>query len=135
MPAAHVLLEEATTRSIIKAFRDVHRGLGYGHRELIYALALEGDLRLLGHDVRREVPVMVYYRGDPLARQNVDMVIDGKVIVEIKAGAKLDPVASAQLLGYLSATDLEVGLILHFGHEPKFHRMVYENRLKRRQSR
>lgn len=110
----------------------MHRGLGYGHRELIYKLALERDLRALGHDVRREVAVMVYYRGEPLARQNVDMIIDGKVIVEIKAGARLDPIASAQLLGYLSATDVEVGMILHFGHEPEFHRMIYENRLKRR---
>ena len=132
MSAQRVLLEEATTRAVIKVFFDVHRALGYGHRELIYALAMERDLRALGHEVGREVPVMVYYRGQPLARQSADMVIDGKVILEIKAGARLEPTASAQLLGYLSATDLEVGLILHFGHEAKFYRMIFENRLKRR---
>ena len=115
MPISRPLLEEATTRSIIGAFRDVHRVLGFGHRELIYSLALERELRVAGHDVRREVPIMVYYRGEPLARQAADMVVDSRVILEIKAGKQLDPTAAAQLQGYLCATDVEVGLVLHFG--------------------
>jgi len=132
MSISRSLLEEATTRSIIGAFRDVHRVLGFGHRELIYSLALERELRVAGHDVRREVPIMVYYRGEPLARQAADMVVDNRVILEIKAGKQLDPIAAAQLQGYLCATDVEVGLVLHFGQEPKFQRMIYENRLKLR---
>ncbi len=60
------LLEEALTHSVIGAFYDVHRELGFGFREYLYALALERDLVSRGHRVDREVAVMVYYRGEPL---------------------------------------------------------------------
>jgi GxxExxY protein len=79
------LLAGATTRAILDSFRDVHRELGFGYREFIYALALERDLVGKGHRVDREVAVMVYYRGEPLARQTLDMIVDQKVIVENKA--------------------------------------------------
>jgi len=75
---------------------------------------------------------MVYYRGEPLAKQTLDMIVDDRVIVEIKAGERLHSGATVQLFGYLCATDLEVGLVLHHGREPRAHRVVYENRLKRR---
>ena len=125
------MLEGELTRSVIGVFYDIHRTLGYGFREYIYALALERDLAVKGHHVRREVEVMIYHRGEPLAAQNVDMVVDDKVIVEIKATEGLHPSAASQLFGYLCASDLEVGLVLHFGREPKVHRVIYENRLKR----
>lgn len=124
------LIEEKTTGAIIGAFHDVHRALGFGYRELIYAAAMERDLRAMGHHVDREVPVMVYYRGEPLARQVLDLVIDTKVVVEIKATESLHPDASRQLFSYLCSTTLEVGLLLHFGREAKFHRVLYENRFK-----
>lgn len=124
------LLEEATTGAIIGSFFDVHRTLGFGYRELIYAAALERDLRAIGHEVDREVPVIVYYRGSPLAKQVFDMVVDKKVIVEIKATERLHPQANNQLLSYLTSTTLEVGLILHFGRRPDFHRVICENRFK-----
>jgi GxxExxY protein len=125
------MLEQELTRSVIGVFYDVHRSLGYGFREHIYALAMERDLTIKGHQVRREVEVMIYHRGEPLAAQNVDMVVDEKLILEIKATVGLHPSATAQLFGYLCATDLEVGLVLHFGREPKVYRVIYENRLKR----
>lgn len=125
------LLEEQLTRSVIAAFFDVYRTLGFGFREHIYTLALERDLLAKGHRVDREVGVMVYYRGDPLARQCLDLLIDEKLVVESKATERLHPSASLQLFSYLCATNLEVGLLLHFGREPKFYRVIYENRLKR----
>ena len=126
------LLEGAITGSILDSFRDAHRELGFGYREYIYALALERDLGAKGPRVDREVAVMVYYRGAPLAKQTLDMIVDEKVIVEAKATERLHPTAQIQLFGYLCATQLEVGLLLHFGHEAKFHRLICENRLKRR---
>lgn len=75
---------------------------------------------------------MVSYRGEPLAKQTLDMIVDGKVVVETKAGERLHPSATSQLFSYLCATDLEVGLLLHFGREPRFYRVICENRLKRR---
>jgi GxxExxY protein len=126
------LLEADLTDSVIRSFFDVHQGLGFGYREYLYALALERDLLAKGHRVAREVGVMVYYRGEPLARQILDMVVDEKLLIEIKAGERLHPNASLQLFGYLCATNLQVGLLLHFGREPKFCRAIYENRLKHR---
>jgi GxxExxY protein len=128
------LLEGGLTNSVIGSFFDVHRELGFGYREYIYALALEHDLRANGHKVDREVGVMVYFRGEPLARQTLDMIVDQKLVIEIKATERLPPNATLQLFSYLCATNLEIGLLLHFGREPKFHRVVCENRLKHRRT-
>lgn len=129
------MFEEALTRSVIGVLYDVHRALGFGFREHIYVLAMERDLVAKGHRVDREVPVMVYHRGEPLAAQTLDMLVDEKLILEIKATERLHPSATRQLFSYLSATDLEVGLLLHFGREPKFYRVICENRFKRHRPR
>ena len=129
------LLEEQTTEAVIRSFFDVHDDLGFGHRELIYSLALERDLVAKGHRVDREVSVIVYFRGEALARQTLDMIVDDRVILENKATEHLHPQATLQLFSYLCATDLEVGLLLHFGRQPRFYRVVYENRLKVRLNR
>jgi GxxExxY protein len=125
------MLEEALTRSVIGAFYNVHRELGFGFREYIYALALERDLVAKGHRVDREVAVLVYFRGEPLAWQALDMIVDHKLALETKATERLHPGARRQLFSYLCATRLEVGLLLHFGREPKFQRVICENRFKR----
>jgi GxxExxY protein len=93
---------------------------------------MQRDLRRLGRQVDREVPVMIYYRGEPLAEEKMDMVVDRRVVVEAKATERLHPMASTQLFGHLCATDFEVGLLLHFGHTATFHRVIFENRLKLR---
>jgi GxxExxY protein len=111
----------------------VHLLDGCGH-EFIYALALERDLTAKGHRVDREVAVMVYYRGEPLARQTLDMIVDEKVVIENKATELLHPAANLQLFSYLCATDMEVGLLLHFGREARFQRVICENRLKHRRT-
>jgi GxxExxY protein len=129
-----VLLEERVTHSVIGSFFEVHGALGYGFREYIYLLALERELRARGHQVDREVGVMVYYHGEPLARQTLDMIIDERVVVEAKATERLHPSSTDQLFSYLCGTNLEVGLLLHFGRQAKFHRVVYENRLKQRRA-
>jgi GxxExxY protein len=134
-PRASKLFEGRLTSSVIGSFFDVHRGLGFGYREYIYALALERDLVAKGHRVSREVAVMVYYRGEALARQTLDIVVDDKLVVEIKATERLHPSGTLQLFSYLCATNLEVGLLLHFGREPRFHRVICENRLKQRSAR
>lgn len=124
------LLEERLTHSIIGAFFAVHRELGFGYREYIYSLALERELVARGHRVEREVAAMVYYRGEPLTRQTLDMVVDEKVVVENKSTERLPPESSLQLFSYLCATTMEVGLLLHFGHDAKFYRVICENRFK-----
>lgn len=128
------LLEADLTRSVIACFYQVHRALGFGFREYIYAIALERELVDAGHHVDREVGVTVYYHGRPLARQVLDMIVDSKLVLEIKTGDRPPPGGTAQLYSYLCATDLELGLLLFFGPEPKFYRVIFENRLKRRES-
>jgi GxxExxY protein len=127
------MLEETLTRSVIGVFHNVHQTLGFGFREYIYALALERDLVAKGHRVDREVPVTVHYRGEPLARQTLDMIVDEKLVLEIKASERLHHGATTQLFSYLCATNLEVGLLFHFGREAKVYRVIYENRFKRHQ--
>jgi GxxExxY protein len=126
------LLEEEVTRSVIGGFYAVHRELGFGFLEHVYALALERELTARGHRVAREVAVMVHYRGEPLTWQRLDMIVDEKIVLETKAGDRLQADAGSQLFSYLCGTSLEIGLLLHFGREAKFQRVIYENRLKRR---
>ena len=118
------LVEGALTRSIIGAFYEVYNTLDFGFHEHIYKEALAKELRALGHRVEREVRVVVYYKGEPIAVQIIDMIVDGKVVVEAKASAEVRPAWGRQLQNYLRATDLEVGLLLHFGLEAKFYRVV-----------
>jgi len=128
------LLSAELTEAVIGSFYDVHRQLGFGLREYIYDLALERDLVAKGHHVEREVSVMVFFRGEPLARHTLDMIIDQKLVIEIKSTEFLRPNATSQLFSYLHATNLELGLLLHFGREPKFYRVLCENRLKLRRT-
>lgn len=126
------LLHSETTDAIIDAFREVYDELGFGYRERIYSLAMGRILIAKGHRVEREKRVMVYFRGEPLAPQMIDMIVDGKVIVENKASEQLPSGASPQLFSYLCSTDIEVGMLLHFGRTPRFDRLLFENRFKKR---
>lgn len=118
------LIEGALTRSIIGAFYEVYNTLDFGFLEHIYKEALAKELRARGHIVDREVRVVVYYKGEPIAVQIIDLIVDKKVVVEVKASADVRPAWGRQLQNYLRATDLEVGLLLHFGLEAKFYRVV-----------
>ena len=121
------LIAEGLTRSIIGAFFEVYNTLGYGFLEHIYAMALERELRNRGHRVARELSVRIMYKGDHLGTQRLDMIVDDKLVVEIKSTYHLHPVAIRQLYNYLRGTNLEVGLVLHFGREPKFYRQICKN--------
>jgi GxxExxY protein len=122
------LIEGALTRSVIGAFYDVYNALGFGFLEHIYVLGMERELRDRGHDVGREVLVNVRYKGEVLGSQRLDMVVDGKLIVETKSTYKLHEAAPRQLYSYLKGTHLEVGLLLHFGPRPTFFRVLSRNR-------
>lgn len=126
------LIEEELSHSVIGAFYKVHRTLGAGFLESVYAAALELELRNRGHDVGREVLVVVRYEGVNIAHQRLDMLVNERLIIEIKATEKLHKDASRQLFNYLRATNLELGLLLHFGPSAAFYRVVCENNSKAR---
>jgi GxxExxY protein len=119
------LIEEDLTRSVIGAFYEVYNTLGFGFLEYVYAMALERELLARGHRVGREASVRIIYKGEELATQRLDMIVDEKLVVEIKSTAKLSDSAARQLFSYLHATNLRVGLLLHFGPTAKFRREVH----------
>src|SRR4051812_28169314 len=118
------LHEQALSESIIGAFFEVYNALGFGLNERHYAGALEVELGLRGHAVSREVPVEIWYKGHLLGRHRIDMVVDGKVVVENKATHELHPSAAGQCFTYLAASGIEVGLVLHFGPKPNVKRLM-----------
>ncbi|MDQ2931340.1 MAG: GxxExxY protein [Gemmatimonadota bacterium] len=118
------LLEAELSRSIVAVFFDVYNYFGYGLSERIYAGALAYELRDRGHLVIRELVVDVRYKDRHVATQRLDMVIDDKLIVEIKSTGKLSPADRLQLINYLRATKFEVGLLLHLGPAPRFERFI-----------
>jgi len=118
------LIEEQLTHSVIGAFFDVYNALGYGFLEHVYAMALERELLARGHRVGREVSVNIVYQGTILTSQRLNFVVYEKLVVEAKSTQILPAFAVRQLYNYLRATNLSVGLLLHFGPEPKFHRLV-----------
>lgn len=124
------LLDGDLTGSVIGAFFEVYNTLGYGFLEHVYAMALERELRARGHEVGREVVVMVFYKDHELTNQRIDMIVDRRLIVEIKAVERLPPAAHRQIQSYLHSTLLQVGLLLHFGPRPKFYRFVSTSRRK-----
>jgi GxxExxY protein len=120
----HILVEEPLTHSAIGAFFEVYNTLGFGFLEIVYEMALELELRERGHQVAREVWVPVMCKGHELCKQRLDMIVDGKLVLEIKATPDLPKTGGRQLQNYLRATSLPVGLLFHFGAEPNFHRFV-----------
>lgn len=122
--AKHDLMDERLTYSIIGAFFDVYNYLGFGFLENIYKAALERELVARGHRVAREVYVPVHYKGELIGRQRIDMIVDGRVIVEVQSTHALQPIAARQLRNYLRATNLRVGLLLHFGPMANYERCV-----------
>jgi GxxExxY protein len=117
------LLLEELIYSIVGAFFEVYNTLGYGFLEHLYLKALERELLARGHKVAREVWVTVMYKGGELGKQRLDMIVDDCVVIEIKSTHEVPRHATRQLFNYLRATDLKVGLLLHFGSEPKFLRV------------
>jgi len=125
------LLHEEVTGAIIGAFYEVHNTLGFGYLEHVYVLALEMELKARGHEVAREVSVPVFYKGFPLTRQRLDMIVDGRVLVETKSSHELPKVAPRQVRSYLQGTRLEVGLLLHFGESANHFRIICSNEHKK----
>lgn len=126
------LLHDDVTHSVIGSFFEVYNTLGHGYLESIYLAALERVLRMRGHRVARELSVRVMYKGEEIGMQRLDMVVDDVLVVEAKATHLLHESASRQLYNYLHATNLEVGLLLHFGLKPQFFRVVCERNFKSR---
>lgn len=125
--AIQELKHAEVTGAILTAFYKVYNELGYGFIEARYAAAMDRELRDSGRHVAREYATRVFYRGQEVGYHRLDMVVDLVVVVEIKATPVLLPYARRQLQNYLKATNLEVGILLHFGPKPTFERLYFPN--------
>ncbi len=118
------------TDKIIKAVYKVYNHLGYGFSEKVYQNATAHLARKLGLQVETEKGIAVYFDQIIVEEYRADLVANSVVIAEVKSVARLLPEHEAQLLNYLKATPVEVGLLLNFGPKPNFIRRVYDNALK-----
>jgi GxxExxY protein len=128
---APALMHSDLTEKIIGVFYDVYNELGHGFLESTYAEALTVALEEIGLGAAREVPVPVWFRGRKVGQYYADLIVDGVVLLELKAARTLESAHEAQLLHYLRATDIEVGLLLNFGLRPQFRRLLFDNARKK----
>ena len=126
------MIEEELTGRIIKSFYKVYNSLGHGFIESIYHNAMLLELVADGLTVETEKPIAVYYEGKVVGTFSADIVVEGKIILELKAKDAIHSSHEAQLINYLRATDIEIGLLLNFGKSPQFKRKYFSNKNKRR---
>lgn len=116
------------TDRIIRAFYVVYNTLGFGFLERVYENAMFIELRNMGFFVERQRSVKVFYQGQEVGNYFADLIVDEKVIIELKASEALCIEHEYQLINYLKATQIEVGLLLNFGRKPEFRRKVFTNK-------
>ena len=118
------------TEKIIRIFYRVYNTLGYGFLEKIYENAMMIEFRRGGIPVVAQSSIKVLYKNELVGEYYADILVDNKVIIEIKATRTLALEHEAQLLNYLKATNIEVGLLLNFGPKPQIKRKVFDNHRK-----
>lgn len=120
-------LHSDITGLILKGFYTVYNKLGYGFLEKVYENALMIELKKLGLVCERQLPIDVFYDEQNVGLYFADIVVNKCVIIELKAAENLIEEHEAQLVNYLRATEIEVGLLLNFGKEPQHKRKVFSN--------
>jgi GxxExxY protein len=121
---------EELTEQIIKAFYKVYNSLGYGFLEKVYENALDIELRRNGFKVEKQKSIIVFYEEQEVGFYYADLTVEDTVIIELKANEGLIEDHAVQLVNYLKATNIEVGLLLNFGKKPEVKRKVFDNNLK-----
>ena len=120
------IIEKELSYRIVQAAFTVHNDLGPGFMEKIYEEAMAIERRGMKMEVERQREVFVYYRGLKIGRHVIDMIVERKVILELKAVADLAAVHKAQALSYLKATGLQLALVMNFGSaRMQIHRVVH----------
>ena len=121
---------EDLTHKIIDAFYKVYNTLGYGFLEKVYENALLIELKKIGLNAKPQAKIRVDYDNQIVGEYYIDILIEDCIIVEIKASKSIAKENEAQLLNYLKASHLEVGLLLNFGPKPEIKRKVFDNHRK-----
>ena len=132
MPEETKLKHAELTEKIIGIYYDVYNEIGHGFLESVYSNCMNIALMQAGFQVEREVFIPVLFRSQNVGKFKADLLVDNLILLELKAERTLERSHDAQLLNYLRATALEVGLLLNFGAaKPQFRRLVFENENKK----
>jgi GxxExxY protein len=118
------IVEEALSYEILKAAFEVHNRLGPGFTEVIYKKAMVIELRSRAHLVEVEKRILVSYRGEMIGEYFLDLLVNGKVILELKAVSEILPVHKQQALAYVRAADLPLAIVINFGGESVTHHRI-----------
>lgn len=124
------ILHEELTGKIIKAFYTVYNTLGHGFLEKVYENALLIELHKNGLQAEQQKKIEVFYENQKVGDYFADIIVEDIIILELKASDAIAPEHEAQILNYLKATKIEVGLLFNFGHKPQFIRRVFGNERK-----
>jgi GxxExxY protein len=119
------------TEKIIGVFYDVYNELGYGFLESVYEESLVISLREAGLRLERQLAIPVWFRGHQAGQFRGDILVEGKILLELKSTRTLEAAHEAQLLHYLKSTEIEIGLLLNFGARPQFRRLLFDNQRKK----
>ncbi|WP_417619723.1 GxxExxY protein [Oceanihabitans sediminis] len=123
-----MLLHSNLTDRIIKAYYRVYNTLGFGFLEKVYENAMVIELRKMGLEVQKQAPIKVLYNEQLVGEYYADIIVEQSVIIELKAAISLCEEHEFQLINYLKATEIEVGLLLNFGKTPQFKRKIHTNK-------
>lgn len=121
------MLHENITKKIIEAYYKVFNSLGYGFLEKVYENALKIELKRMNLKVDQQKNIKVFYDEFEVGDYYADLIVEDLIIIELKAAESLCEEHETQLINYLKATNLEVGLLLNFGKKPEFKRKVFSN--------
>jgi len=125
------LLHEGVTDKVLKAFYKVYNELGFGFLEKVYENALFLELKEMGLFCEKQKQIKVHYNNQIVGEYFSDIIINDCVIIELKAAESLCEEHELQLVNYLKATEIEVGLLLNFGKNPTFKRKIFTNDKKK----
>ena len=121
------LLHKDLSNRIIKCYYTVYNTLGYGFLEKVYEHALLIELAKNGIFAEKQKQIKVYYDNQIVGEYFADIVVENSIIIELKATESLVPEHELQLINYLKATKLEVGILFNFGKKPEFRRKIFTN--------
>ncbi len=126
------LLHADLSEIILGAFYHVYNILGYGFLEKVYENALMIELKKRGVSCKQQQHIDVFYKNTKVGDYFADIIVEDKIIIELKAAETIVDEHEFQLINYLRATDIEVGMLLNFGKKPQFRRKVFSNDRKKR---
>ena len=124
------LLHKNITDIILKSYYKVYNNLGYSFLEKVYENALLYELRNHGLDCEKQKPIKVYYEQIQVGEYYADIIVNECIILELKAAESIAEEHEFQLINYLKATEIEIGLLLNFGKNPEFKRKIFTNNKK-----